>query len=320
MTEAPTTDEFDSPWKGILDKYFQEFMELLFPEAASQIDWSKGYENLDKEFQQIVRDAEVGKRLADKLVRVWLIGGEEMVVYVHTEIQGSQDKDFEQRMYTYHYRIFDRYNGHVVSLAVLADEANAWNPSLFKTDIWGCRLQFEFPVVKLNQFRNDDSWKQLEASNNPFARVIMAHLKTQDTRKDNQDRKQWKMDLTRSLYSGGFTKQQILDIYWFIDWVMHLPAEIAERFDIELQEFEKEHKMTYVTTMERRGIEKGRQEGRQEELREDIKDVLDERFGECSYAIIEVLSMLDDVTQLRSLHRLAVRIESLAAFMQHLQS
>ncbi len=316
MPDSQTTDEYDSPWKGILDKYFQEFMELLFPEAAAQIDWGKGYENLDKEFQQIVRDAEVGKRLADKLVKVWLIGGQEMVVYVHTEIQGSPDKDFEHRMYTYHYRIFDRYDGHVVSLAVLADEGNAWNPSLFKTNLWGCRLQFEFPVVKLNHFRNDESWKQLEASNNPLARVIMAHLKTQDTRKDNQDRKQWKMALTRSLYNGGFTRQQILDIYWFIDWVMHLPTEIAEQFDRELQDFEKEKKMTYVTTMERRGIEKGRQE----ELREDIKDVLDERFGECSYAIIEALSMLEDVTQLRALHRLAVRIESLAAFQKHLQS
>jgi len=66
------------------------------------------------------------------------------------------------------------------------------------------------------------------------------------------------------------------------------------------------------------GREEGRQQGRQEELREDIKDVLDERFGECSYAIIEGLSMLDDIPQLRSLHRLAVRIESLAAFQQHL--
>jgi hypothetical protein len=43
MKSDQSADEYDSPWKGILDKYFQEFMELLFPEAAAQIDWSKGY-------------------------------------------------------------------------------------------------------------------------------------------------------------------------------------------------------------------------------------------------------------------------------------
>ncbi|NCD35441.1 MAG: DUF4351 domain-containing protein [Spartobacteria bacterium] len=265
-------------------------MELFFSDAAAQIDWSKGYENLDKEFQQIVRDAEIGKRLADKLVKVWLIGGQERVVYVHTEIQGSPDKEFEQRMYTYHYRIFDRYNGHVVSLAVLADEANAWHPRRFKTDLWGCRLQFEFPVVKLNQYRNVEYWKQLEASNNPFARVIMAHLKTQDTRKDNQDRKQWKMALTKSLYTGGFTTQQILDIYWFMDWVMYLPTEIAEQFDVELQEFEKEKKMTYVTTMERRGIDKGMQQGMQQGEQKTLLRILRKRFGEVTPAIEKMVA------------------------------
>ena len=76
----------------------------------------------------------------------------------------------------------------------------------------------------------------------------------------------------------------------------------------------QEEIMTIAETLRK----EGRQQGRQEELREDIKDVLDERFGECSYAIIEGLSMIEDIPQLRSLLRLAVRIESLAAFQQHM--
>lgn len=78
----------------------------------------------------------------------------------------------------------------------------------------------------------------------------------------------------------------------------------------------KEEAMTIAEQL----ITKGQQQGRQEELREDIKDVLDERFGECSYAIIENLSMLTDVTQLRVLLRRAVSIKSLAAFQHHLES
>jgi hypothetical protein len=52
--------DYDSPWKEALDVYFEQFLRLLFPWLHTQIDWSRGYEVLDKEFQQIVREAEVG--------------------------------------------------------------------------------------------------------------------------------------------------------------------------------------------------------------------------------------------------------------------
>src|SRR5436190_9110737 len=69
--------DYDSPWKEALDFYFEPFLALLFPEVHAQIDWSRGYESLDKEFQAVVRDAEVGRRYVDKLVKVWTRGGAE---------------------------------------------------------------------------------------------------------------------------------------------------------------------------------------------------------------------------------------------------
>ena len=328
--ELLKNDEYDSPWKGMLDKYFREFMELLFVQMALCIDWSRGFESLDKEFEQIVRDAALGKRLADKLVKVWLKDGQQMVVYVHTEIQGEHDKGFEQRMFIYHYRIFDRYGGRVVSLAVLSDEGSGWRPSRYETDLWGCRLQFDFPIVKLSDLRSPDEWDKLEASANPFAKVVMAHLKTQDTKRDSQARKQSKMALTKSLYHGGFTKQQILDIYWFMDWVMSLPKEIEEQFNTELQEFEKEEKMTYVTTIERRGIRKGMQKGVQKgmqkgvqkatvaTLRNVVLETLELRFHSVSYSIKKRLEDISDLDFLRRLHRLAVQADSMDTFEQGL--
>ena len=43
------TDDYDSPWKDILERYFPPFMAFFFPEAHADIDWSKGYESLDTE-------------------------------------------------------------------------------------------------------------------------------------------------------------------------------------------------------------------------------------------------------------------------------
>ena len=61
------SDDYDSPWKEILEKYFHDFLTFFFPMVAEGVDWEKGHTFLDKELQQVTRDAELGKRLADKL-------------------------------------------------------------------------------------------------------------------------------------------------------------------------------------------------------------------------------------------------------------
>ncbi len=61
-------DEYDSPWKDVIDNYFPEFIEFYFPEAYTQIDWSEEPIFLDQELRSVVRDAELGKRFVDKLV------------------------------------------------------------------------------------------------------------------------------------------------------------------------------------------------------------------------------------------------------------
>jgi hypothetical protein len=92
--------DYDSPWKEMLEGYFPAFMAFFFPVAHADIDWSRGYESLDTELPQIVRDAALGRRLADKLVQVWRLDGTEQIVLIHTEIQGARDTEFAKRMVT----------------------------------------------------------------------------------------------------------------------------------------------------------------------------------------------------------------------------
>jgi hypothetical protein len=124
-------DQYDSPWKDILELYLPEFMEFFFPEAAEDIDWSRGYEFLDKELSQVVRDAELGLRLAEKLARVWRKNGQETWALAHIELQGQQETGLPERIYTYNYRIFDHHKKPVASLVVLADDRPGWRPNHF---------------------------------------------------------------------------------------------------------------------------------------------------------------------------------------------
>ena len=117
MSETGVADH-DSPWKEALENYFPDFLALLFPDVDAGIDWGQGHAFLDKELQQVVREADSGRSYADKLVRVYSQEGDETWVLVHVEVQGDPEPDFAERMYRYNYRLFDRYNQDVVSLAV----------------------------------------------------------------------------------------------------------------------------------------------------------------------------------------------------------
>lgn len=90
----------------------------------------------------------------DKLVRVHSKHGKETWVLVHVEVQGQRVAEFEKRMYVYNYRLFDRYDRPVCSLAVLADEQASWLPKQYHYVIWGCDVRLKFPVVKLLEYRD----------------------------------------------------------------------------------------------------------------------------------------------------------------------
>lgn len=52
---------------------------------------------LDKELQQVVRDAELGRRLVDKLVRVVRKPRQETWVLIQVEVQGQPEQFFDKQ-------------------------------------------------------------------------------------------------------------------------------------------------------------------------------------------------------------------------------
>ncbi len=290
--------EFDSPWKDVIERYFEDFIAFFFPQAHGEIDWTRDYEFLDKELQQVVRDAELGRRLADKLVKVWRIGGEEAWVLIHVEVQSQEETNFAERMYVYHYRIYDRYKRSVASIAILGDERDSWRPNQFGYELWGSEVRFRFPVVKLLDYQQ---WSALEDSSNPFATVVMAHLKAQETRADRSRRFEWKLTITRRLYERRFSREDVLNLFQFIDWVMSLPEELEQQFWREVIQYEEERRMPYITSVERIGIQKGRVQGIREGLLEGISLGLKLKFGREGLGVLPEISALQDVEQLRAI-------------------
>ncbi|ESQ15366.1 MAG: hypothetical protein N838_08875, partial [Thiohalocapsa sp. PB-PSB1] len=235
------SDDYDSPWKDILEAYFPDFMTLFFPAAATEIDFIRGVEALDKELAQVVQDAKLGRRLADKLLRIWLNDGAETWLLVHIEVQGQREADFPERMFVYSYRIYDRYRRTVVSLAVLADETPGWRPRRFQVGRWGSRIGIRFPSAKLLDWAGREA--ELQASGNIFATVVLAHLATRATRHDARARFNQKLQLTRRLYQRNLPRQTIIDLYRFLDWLMRLPEDLELQYTNAIHQIEEQLKM-----------------------------------------------------------------------------
>jgi hypothetical protein len=300
--------DFDSPWKDALEEYLEDFFALFFPQAHAEIDWAHGYIFLDKELQQVVRDADLGRQIVDKLVRVWLLTGVDAWVFAHIEVQSQEEPAFARRMFMYFYRLYDRYAREVVSLAVLGDERATWRPTTYATERWGCSLRFSYPIAKLADYRARHA--ELEASDNPFATVVLAHLAAQDTRGDAARRRQVKLALTRRLYERGYSRERVLSLFRFIDWLLELPAAQETLFWRDVQKYEEERAMPYVTSVERIGLERGRlegrEEGREEGLREALRRIVRARFGAAPEALERRIAEADRAALDQMLDRVSV--------------
>lgn len=127
--------DYDGAWKEAIELYLRSFLELCFPDVAGKIDWRTPVEFLDKELQEIVRNSDLGKQQVDKLAKVRRQDGAEEWVLFHVEVQAQPDEGLPRRVYQYHHRIVDRFGKRVVTLAVLADEREAWKPAHYEEEL-----------------------------------------------------------------------------------------------------------------------------------------------------------------------------------------
>jgi len=308
-----TQNDYDGGWKEALGRYFPSFLQLCFPEVASHIDWSLPVRFLDKELQEIVRDAAQGTLYVDLLAEVTLRTGASEWVLIHVEVQSQPDAKLAERIWRYNHRISDRYARPVVSLAILADTSETWRPADYHSEMLGCKWSFSFPTCKLLDLAGTEAVRA--PGRNPAAVVVAGHLASMASARDPARRLDQRWQLTRHLYEAGFSKEDILELYRLLDWMMALPEKMAVEFRQKVVDYEKEKSMPYVTSTERLA----RAEGRLLAIREDILDLLAARFSPVPYGLQETIARITDETTLRRLIRHAALLPSIEEFQRHLE-
>lgn len=293
--------DYDSPWKEALEQYLPQCLALFLPQVHADIDWSRDFAFLDTELQRVTPESAIGRRVVDKLAQVRRRDGEDALVLLHIEVQNQEEPDFARRMFGYYSRLLDHFDQAVVSVAILGDDRPMWRPAAFQQALWGCDVAFRFPVIKLTDYR--PRMAELEASENPFAGVVMAHLRAIDTRRDAPERRIAKFGMVRWLYTRGYGREDVLKLFRLIDWFLRLPREAEQQFVDAVRAYEEAQQVAYITSVERIGMERGLEQGRRNGLLIAIEQFLTARFGESGRAMLDEVRGVEDPAVLEAVVR-----------------
>jgi flagellar biosynthesis/type III secretory pathway protein FliH len=155
----------------------------------------------------------------------------------------------------------------------------------------------------------------------------MAHLKTQASTGNAEEREQYKWELVQNLYQRGYTENEVIKLFRLLDWMMTLPESLQQSFDTKLKNYQEERKMPILSNIERRALETGRQEGLEEGLQRGAQNgrnmvlaVLNTRFNPVPAEVIDRINQISDYETLQQLLERGLSIGSLAEFEEVLAS
>lgn len=134
-------------------------------------------------------------------------------------------------MFTYYYRIFDKYQKPIVAFAILSDDNQQFQANSFHQELFGTKLHYEFNKYKIL----DQSDEALKASNNPFAMVVLVvKLALQKKKVSEEELLNLKIELAKRLLAKQFSKEKIQAIMSFLKLYVRFGQELIGKFDEEL--------------------------------------------------------------------------------------
>lgn len=250
----------DTLWKGILENICDDFLKFFFEDAEKLFDLERGFQFLDKELEQLFPTEEIeAPKFVDKLVKVFTKTGEEDWILVHIEVQGYDDKDFAKRMFTYFYRILDKYGKPVTAIAIFTDANRKFHPGVYEYKYLGSKIIYEFNTYKI--IEQDET--ALIANENPFAIVVLTVLLALKKKKlDDENLFDLKYSLAKNLLKRKISKKKIDDLLIFLQrYITFADQGYNVKFDKEIGALTGNQKSMGIREMV---LDKAKKEGEKE--------------------------------------------------------
>jgi hypothetical protein len=275
----------DQLFKEFLREFFQDFLELFYPDAASRLDF-RTLKFLDKEL--FTDFPEGSMREADVVAQIQTHEGEPELILVHIEVQSRPEKDFEQRMFQYFALLWLRYQIPIYPVAVfLRGGEKGLTEDRYRVTLFGReQLRFRYESVGLGQLDAQEYVKK----RNPVAASLAALMRRPKT-DDN---------LTlRALMVQHVAESDLDDARKFL-----LVNIIESYFELAANEEEDFHRLLLkaeyreAQKMELTWADKMKEEGRLAGKRETLLQLLSKKFGPLPEEATTRVNTLESIDEL----------------------
>ena len=222
-------------------------MAFFIPDLYALVDFSQKSDFLKQELHKIIAIPEKkGKKINDALVKVRLKDGTNQWVLIHIEVQGKHETSFAERMFTYYYRIYDKFKiRKITAIAIFIGESIPKNYNHFRNEYFGTEVTYKYNTYIIKK-KNE---KELRKSKNPFSIAVLAALHILNTKENLDNRLKLKVALVKFIKKraeeGNFSESIVVPLVQFVINLMVLDPKRESQFqDVFYKPFKKTGKMT----------------------------------------------------------------------------
>ena len=206
----------DIAWKYILDELTLQFIEFFMPDLYDFVDLSKKPRALDNEFSSLFPESVSENRRVDKLFEVYLKNGDTKWILLNIEIQSYEDLDFAKRMFQHYFRIFDKFNREIEAIVVYTYEVDRHKYKKYENNFLETKITYEFRTYDIAE----QKLEVLEKIKNPFSFVVRTLIKSFDYKESDKNNFNFKLELSRLLFSSGYSKYEVTKIFRFLGFIL----------------------------------------------------------------------------------------------------
>jgi hypothetical protein len=260
----------DQVFKGILRRFFRDFLELFFPELAARLDFEY-LEFPDKELFKGFPDGV--SREPDVVARVRTREGKPETVVVHIEAQARTEADFGRRMFEYYALLWLSFDAPVFPIVLYVKEGGrvGIEARTYRHEVFGHEvMKFRYVSVALAQIAGEEYLER-----GPLAAALSALMRWSG----DPDEVALRVRLLDRVVASGLDEASLFLLVNLIETYLPVPDEARERYRrlLAREEYRKvqEVELSWADRLRQEGVQEGLVLGK----RQTLKRQLAAKFG-----------------------------------------